>query len=111
MSEQPVGGDLSRLRQLNAAAVLRELRGDQPLTLTELSKRTRLSRASTEDVARDLVMGEVGAAHGGHLGHLSQGRHLDHLRRAPLDLGDLLVQVLARPATARAARHSRAPAI
>ncbi|MGW6200001.1 ROK family protein [Kribbella sp. NPDC055110] len=54
MSEQPVGGDLSRLRQLNAAAVLRELRGDQPLTLTELSKRTRLSRASTEDVARDL---------------------------------------------------------
>lgn len=55
MSEQPAGGDLSRLRQLNAAAVLRELRGDQPLTLTELSKRTRLSRASTEDVARDLL--------------------------------------------------------
>lgn len=55
MSEQPAGGDLSRLRQLNASAVLRELRGDQPLTLTELSKRTRLSRASTEDVARDLL--------------------------------------------------------
>ena len=55
MSEEPVGGDLSRLRQLNAAAVLRELRGDQPLTLTELSKRTGLSRASTEDVARDLL--------------------------------------------------------
>ncbi|MET9271590.1 ROK family transcriptional regulator [Kribbella sp. NPDC003557] len=55
MSEEPVGGDLSRLRQLNAAAVLRALRGDQPLTLTELSKRTGLSRASTEDVARDLL--------------------------------------------------------
>jgi predicted NBD/HSP70 family sugar kinase len=55
MSEAPAGGDLSRLRQLNAAAVLRELRGDQPLTLTELSKRTGLSRASTEDVARDLL--------------------------------------------------------
>ncbi|MFI5694482.1 ROK family protein [Kribbella sp. NPDC051586] len=55
MSEEPVGGDLSRLRQLNASAVLRELRGDQPLTLTELSKRTGLSRASTEDVARDLL--------------------------------------------------------
>jgi predicted NBD/HSP70 family sugar kinase len=55
MSEEPAGGDLSRLRQLNAAAVLRELRGDQPLTLTELSKRTGLSRASTEDVARDLL--------------------------------------------------------
>ncbi|MFD3401156.1 ROK family protein [Kribbella sp. NPDC058693] len=55
MSEEPIGGDLSRLRQLNASAVLRELRGDQPLTLTELSKRTGLSRASTEDVARDLL--------------------------------------------------------
>ncbi|MFD7159326.1 ROK family protein [Kribbella sp. NPDC059898] len=54
MSEEPAGGDLSRLRQLNATAVLRELRGNQPLTLTELSKRTGLSRASTEDVARDL---------------------------------------------------------
>ncbi|MEU8224128.1 ROK family transcriptional regulator [Kribbella sp. NPDC048915] len=55
MTEEPVGGDLSRLRQLNAAAVLRELRGDQPLTLTEVSKRTGLSRASTEDVTRDLL--------------------------------------------------------
>ncbi|NUR94234.1 MAG: helix-turn-helix domain-containing protein, partial [Kribbellaceae bacterium] len=55
MSDEPAGGDLSRLRQLNATAVLRELRGDQPLTLTELSKRTGLSRASTEDVARDLL--------------------------------------------------------
>ncbi|WP_350275439.1 ROK family transcriptional regulator [Kribbella sp. HUAS MG21] len=55
MTEEPAGGDLSRLRQLNAVAVLRELRGDQPLTLTELSKRTGLSRASTEDVARDLL--------------------------------------------------------
>jgi predicted NBD/HSP70 family sugar kinase len=68
MSEQPAGGDLSRLRQLNAAAVLRELRGDQPLTLTELSKRTRLSRASTEDVARDLLgrgwLAEVAPASG-----------------------------------------------
>src|SRR4051794_3776214 len=68
MSEEPVGGDLSRLRQLNASAVLRELRGDQPLTLTELSKRTGLSRASTEDVARDLLgrgwLAEVAPASG-----------------------------------------------
>ncbi|GAA3103576.1 putative NBD/HSP70 family sugar kinase [Kribbella aluminosa] len=55
MPEEPAGGDLSRLRQLNAVAVLRESRGTQPLTLTELSKRTGLSRASTEDVARDLL--------------------------------------------------------
>jgi predicted NBD/HSP70 family sugar kinase len=68
MTEEPVGGDLSRLRQLNASAVLRELRGDQPLTLTELSKRTGLSRASTEDVARDLLgrgwLAEVAPASG-----------------------------------------------
>jgi predicted NBD/HSP70 family sugar kinase len=55
MTVEPAGGDLSRLRQLNAVAVLRELRGAAPLTLTELSKRTGLSRASTEDVARDLL--------------------------------------------------------
>jgi predicted NBD/HSP70 family sugar kinase len=55
MTDEPTGGDLSRLRQLNAATVLRALRADQPLTLTELSKRAGLSRASTEDVARDLL--------------------------------------------------------
>jgi predicted NBD/HSP70 family sugar kinase len=55
MTEEPSGGDLSRLRQLNAQAVLRALRDDKPLTLTELAKRTGLSRASTEDVARELI--------------------------------------------------------
>ena len=55
MTEEPSGGDLSRLRQLNALAVLRALRDDKPLTLTELAKRTGLSRASTEDVARELI--------------------------------------------------------
>jgi predicted NBD/HSP70 family sugar kinase len=55
MTEEPSGGDLSRLRQLNALAVMRALREDKPLTLTELAKRTGLSRASTEDVARELL--------------------------------------------------------
>jgi predicted NBD/HSP70 family sugar kinase len=55
VGEETAGGDLSRLRQLNAVSVLRALRADQPMTLTELSKRTGLSRASTEDVARDLL--------------------------------------------------------
>ncbi|ADB33471.1 ROK family protein [Kribbella flavida DSM 17836] len=55
MTEQPTGGDLSRLRQLNAVAVMRALRDDKPLTLTELARRTGLSRASTEDVARELI--------------------------------------------------------
>ncbi|QNE21307.1 ROK family protein [Kribbella qitaiheensis] len=55
MTEEPTGGDLSRLRQLNALAVIRVLRTDQPLTMTELAKRTGLSRASTEDVTRELI--------------------------------------------------------
>lgn len=55
MTEEPSGGDLSRLRQLNGLAVIRALRDDKALTLTELAKRTGLSRASTEDVARELI--------------------------------------------------------
>jgi len=55
MNDEPSGGDLSRLRQLNALGVLRVLRDEKPLTLTELAKRTGLSRASTEDVARELL--------------------------------------------------------
>ena len=55
MIDEPSGGDLSRLRQLNALSVLRVLRDEKPLTLTELARRTGLSRASTEDVARELL--------------------------------------------------------
>ncbi|MEV6415231.1 ROK family protein [Kribbella sp. NPDC051718] len=55
MTGEPSGGDLSRLRQLNAMAAIRALRDDKPLTLTELAKRTGLSRASTEDVIRELI--------------------------------------------------------
>ncbi len=49
------GGDLSRLRRLNALAAIRTLREESPATLTELARRTGLSRASTEDVVRELV--------------------------------------------------------
>jgi predicted NBD/HSP70 family sugar kinase len=55
VNEEPEGGDLSRLRQLNARAVIGVLRGEAPLTLTEIAGRTGLSRASTEDVVRELV--------------------------------------------------------
>ncbi|MFF1823637.1 ROK family protein [Kribbella sp. NPDC058245] len=55
MSEALSGGDLQRLRQLNVVAALRVLRAAAPLTVTELAKRTGLSRASTEDVVRDLL--------------------------------------------------------
>lgn len=55
MSEALSGGDLQRLRQLNVVAALRVLRAEAPLTVTELAKRTGLSRASTEDVVRDLL--------------------------------------------------------
>lgn len=57
MAEAAVaGGDLSRLRQLNALAVLQALRGSHPLTLTELARHTGLSRPSTEDVVHDLIV-------------------------------------------------------
>jgi predicted NBD/HSP70 family sugar kinase len=52
------GGDLNRLRQLNALNALQVLRGSHPLTLTELARRTGLSRPSTEDVVQDLVAQE-----------------------------------------------------
>jgi len=55
MAEAIVGGDLSRLRELNRQNTLRVLRGAEAMTLTELSKRTGLSRASTEDVVDDLL--------------------------------------------------------
>ncbi len=54
MTEQLAGGDLSRLRQLNALAVVHVLRGREALTLTELSRDTGLSRPSTEDVVLQL---------------------------------------------------------
>ncbi|MEU8377790.1 ROK family transcriptional regulator [Streptosporangium sp. NPDC048865] len=63
------GGDLSRLRQLNALAVIRVLQGQGSLTLTEVARRTGLSRASTEDVVRELLskgwVAEAGATAGG----------------------------------------------
>jgi predicted NBD/HSP70 family sugar kinase len=55
MTEEIAGGDLSRLRRLNTLTALRVLRGGEPVTLTELSQRTGLSRASTEDVVQDLT--------------------------------------------------------
>jgi predicted NBD/HSP70 family sugar kinase len=55
VTEDLSGGDLSRLRQLKALAVIRTLRGEPALTLTELARRTGLSRASTEDVVREVL--------------------------------------------------------
>ncbi|MBN6052170.1 ROK family transcriptional regulator [Nonomuraea sp. RK-328] len=49
------GGDLSRLRQLNALAAIRALREAGPLTLTALAERTGLSRPSTKEVVDELA--------------------------------------------------------
>ncbi|MET8866913.1 ROK family protein [Nonomuraea sp. NPDC004580] len=69
MAAEMSGGDLSRLRQLNALAVIKALQGQDSLTLTEVAKRTGLSRASTEDVVRELLqkgwVTEAGATAGG----------------------------------------------
>ncbi|MFI7445312.1 ROK family transcriptional regulator [Nonomuraea indica] len=52
---QVSGGDLQRLRQLNSLSSIRALRDARaPLTLTELSAQTGLSRASVGDVVTDL---------------------------------------------------------
>ncbi|GAA4075311.1 ROK family transcriptional regulator [Nonomuraea soli] len=52
---QVSGGDLQRLRQLNSLSSIRALRESRaPLTLTELSAQTGLSRASVGDVVTDL---------------------------------------------------------
>lgn len=68
MTEETSGGDLSRLRQLNALAVIKALQGQPSLTITEVAKRTGLSRASTEDVVRELSqkgwVAEAGATAG-----------------------------------------------
>ncbi|MFJ7899638.1 ROK family transcriptional regulator [Streptomyces sp. NPDC096198] len=55
MAEGLSGGDLSRLRRLNARTVVETLKGGPPLTLTQISVRTGLSRASTDDVVRELL--------------------------------------------------------
>ncbi|MGW0802591.1 ROK family protein [Nonomuraea sp. NPDC002799] len=67
---QVSGGDLQRLRQLNSLSSLRALReAADPLTLTELAARTRLSRNSVIDVITDLHergwIGEVEPTPGG----------------------------------------------
>ncbi|MFI7466910.1 ROK family protein [Nonomuraea sp. NPDC049646] len=69
MTVQVSGGDLQRLRQLNSLSSIRALReAREPLTLTELSARTGLSRASVVDVVTDLEqrgwIGEVPPAPG-----------------------------------------------
>ncbi|MEU8354873.1 ROK family protein [Nonomuraea sp. NPDC048882] len=69
MAGDVTGGDLSRLRQLNAQAVIKVLQGSSSLTLTEVARSTGLSRASTEDVVRELLqkgwVAEAGATAGG----------------------------------------------
>lgn len=52
---ESAGGDLQRLRQLNALASLHALRGSPPLTIAELARRIGLSRASANEVVADLV--------------------------------------------------------
>ncbi|MFI6540964.1 ROK family protein [Nonomuraea sp. NPDC050547] len=49
------GGDLQRLRRLNALAVVSALRGAGPLPLTRLAEHTELARATIKEVVRDLI--------------------------------------------------------
>lgn len=49
------GGDLQRLRRLNALTVVATLRSAGPLPLTQLAERAELARATIKEVVRDLV--------------------------------------------------------
>ncbi|WP_327092768.1 ROK family protein [Nonomuraea sp. NBC_01738] len=49
------GGDLQRLRRLNALAVVSALREAGPLPLTRLAERTELARATIKEVVRELI--------------------------------------------------------
>lgn len=49
------GGDLARLRALNALAVIRTVRDAAPLTLSEVAQRTGLSRPAVEDIVADVL--------------------------------------------------------
>ncbi|MFI6322374.1 ROK family protein [Nonomuraea sp. NPDC050556] len=49
------GGDLQRLRRLNALTVISTLRAEGPLALTQLAERTDLARATIKELVRDLV--------------------------------------------------------
>ncbi len=54
MTGQFLGGDLSRLRQLNTLAVVHALRNRPPRALSEVARSAGLSRPATEEVVRDL---------------------------------------------------------
>ncbi|TDE56077.1 ROK family transcriptional regulator [Nonomuraea mesophila] len=104
------GGDLSRLRQLNALAAVGTLRSAGPLTLSALAERTGLSRPSTKEVVDELMrlgwveetppaQGTIGRparryrfrATSGHLVGLDIGGH--NIRAALSDLnGEILAE-------------------
>ncbi|MFI6299372.1 ROK family protein [Nonomuraea sp. NPDC050790] len=73
------GGDLQRLRRLNALAVVSALREAGPLPLTRLAERTELARATIKEVIRDLVAVGWVAESGPHTGG-GKGRPARHYR-------------------------------
>ncbi|MGK5555781.1 ROK family protein [Actinomadura kijaniata] len=104
------GGDLSRLRQLNALSLIKVLRGAEAATLSALAERTGLSRPSTKEVIDELTglgwveevppaPGTMGRparryrfrADGGHLMGVDVGAH--NIRAALADLdGNVLAE-------------------
>ncbi|MBB1252985.1 ROK family transcriptional regulator [Streptomyces alkaliterrae] len=71
-----IGGDPSLLRRINAAVVLRELRGArEPLTLSDLARSTGLSRPTVEGIVEGLVDAGLAAESAGAVGDTRrQGR-------------------------------------
>ncbi|MBD2892530.1 ROK family protein [Actinomadura nitritigenes] len=124
----PMGGDLSRLRQLNALTVIKTLRGAEAATLSALAERTGLSRPSTKEVIDELsamgwveevppAPGTMGRparryrfrADGGHLMGLDIGAY--HIRAALADLDGNVLAETRRPAHPAAPLEDRLAAI
>ncbi|WP_243777412.1 ROK family transcriptional regulator [Actinomadura nitritigenes] len=124
----PMGGDLSRLRQLNALTVIKTLRGAEAATLSALADRTGLSRPSTKEVIDELsamgwveeippASGTMGRparryrfrADGGHLMGLDIGAY--HIRAALADLDGNVLAETRRPAHPDAPLEDRLAAI
>ncbi|MGI5229092.1 ROK family protein [Actinoallomurus sp. CA-142502] len=124
----PRGGDLSRLRQLNALSVVQSLRGAEPLTLSALAQRTGLSRPSTKEVVDELTQlgwveevppapGTMGRparryrfrAYVGHLVGVDIGAH--NVRAALADLDGNVLAETRRPARPDAPLDERLTAI
>ncbi|WP_214322470.1 ROK family transcriptional regulator [Nonomuraea sediminis] len=124
------GSDTSRVRRINLAATIRALRGHGPVGLTDLAKRTALSRPTVESLVEELLAagwirelppesGQMGRparlvtfnAIGGYVVGVDVGSYIIRATLSDLE-GEVVAQHAERvdPASGRAARLAAARA-